>query len=80
MEAVRLSLLLVLSPSDGFLPGSPVFVPPQKLKLVNSNSIWSVSPISKPFSHARSLTHLFIYLFIYLFIWCIYLFIYLFIY
>ena len=26
--------------SEGFSPGSPVFLPPQKLTLLNSNSIW----------------------------------------
>ena len=26
--------------SEGFYPGSPVFLPPQKSTLLNSNSIW----------------------------------------
>ena len=26
--------------SEGFSPGSPVFLPPQKSTLLNSNSIW----------------------------------------
>ena len=32
--------------SEGFSPGSPVFLPPQKLTFLNSNEIWKVSPIS----------------------------------
>ena len=42
-----LSLLLVLVlPSRGFSPGTPVFPFPPKSTLLNSNSIWKVSPIS----------------------------------
>jgi len=26
--------------SEGFSPGSPIFLPPQKLTRLNSNSIW----------------------------------------
>ena len=37
-----LSLLLVLV----LAPGTPVFPSPQKPTLLNSNSIWKVSPIS----------------------------------
>ena len=32
----------------GFSPGTPVFPSPQKPTLLNSNSIWKVSPISAP--------------------------------
>jgi len=35
-----LSLLLVLVLAEGFSPGSPVFLPPQKSTSLNSNSIW----------------------------------------
>ena len=42
---LSLLLVLVLAPR-GFSPGSPVFPSPQKPTLLNSNSIWKVSPIS----------------------------------
>ena len=43
----ELSLLLVLIFAlRGFSPGTSVFPSPQKLTLLNSNSIWKVSPIS----------------------------------
>ena len=33
--------------SDGFFsPGTPIFPSPQKPTILNSNSIWKVSPIS----------------------------------
>ena len=41
--------------SEGFSQGSLVFLPPQKTTLLNSNSIWCVSPISKLCRHARKL-------------------------
>ena len=44
-----LSLLLVLVFAlRGFSPRTPVFPSPQKPTLLNSNSIWKVSPISAP--------------------------------
>ena len=42
---LSLLLVLVLAPR-GFSPGTPVFPSPQKPTLLNSNSIWKVSPIS----------------------------------
>ena len=42
---LSLLLVLVLAPR-GFSPGTPVFPSPQKPKLLNSNSVWKVSPIS----------------------------------
>ena len=42
---LRLLLVLVFAPR-GFSPGTPVFPSPQKPALLNSNSIWKVSPIS----------------------------------
>ena len=41
---LSLLLVLVLVPR-GFSPGTPVFPSPQKPTLLNSNSIWKVSPI-----------------------------------
>ena len=38
-------LALVLAPR-GFSPGTPIFTSPQKPTLLNSNSIWKVSPIT----------------------------------
>ena len=37
--------VLVLAPR-GFFPDTPVFPSPQKPTLLNSNSIWKVSPIT----------------------------------
>ena len=42
---LSLLLILVLAPR-GFSPGTPVFPSLQKPTLLNSNSIWKVSPIS----------------------------------
>ena len=41
----NLLLVLVLAPRV-FSPGTPVFPSPQEPTLLNSNSIWKVSPIS----------------------------------
>ena len=47
IRGLSLLLVLVLAPrSRGFSPGTPVFPSPQKPTLLNSNSIWKVSPIS----------------------------------
>ena len=42
---LSLLLVLVLAPRS-FSPGTPVFPAPQAPTLLNSNSIWKVSPIS----------------------------------
>ena len=42
---LSLLLVLILVPR-GFSPGTPVFPSPKKTTLLNSNSIWKVSPIS----------------------------------
>ena len=44
---LSLLLVLVFAPR-GFSPGTPVFPSPQKPTFLNSNSIWTVSPISAP--------------------------------
>ena len=50
--------------SEGFSPGSPVFLPPQKSTLLNSNSIWK----QRMKSHVVEMPlQIPIYLFIYLF-------------
>ena len=41
------SPVLVLAPR-GFSPGTPVFSSPQEPTILNSNSLWKVSPVSAP--------------------------------
>ena len=49
--------------SEGFSPGTPVFLPPQKLTFLNSNSIWCRAPFKLALLNWMPLDKYWIYIF-----------------